>query len=160
MGIYRYTLRAATKRLGGHEIGQFKFAYKPFWGDQRDKTVCALHAAASRAAAKLEGMGCKLFVQGSWGDGQRIYYRDRAFETFLESLDFLPCVGWLCKDSRGRWYLNLKSEEQLLAEYHEIGVLQTEDGVRYYHMLRGGERRFDDLRDAVADVHKLRTIQS
>ena len=160
MGIYRYTLRAATKRLGGHEIGQFKFGYKPFWGDHRDKTVCALHAAASRATDKLRGMGCKLFVQGSWGDGQRVYYSDQPFPTFLESLDFLPCVGWLCKDSRGRWYLNLKSDKQLLAEYHEIGILQTEDGKRYYHTMRGMTCRFDTLREAVSSVHKIRTVQS
>lgn len=132
MGIYIYTLRAATKRLGGHEIGQFKFGWKSFWGDDKDRTVRSLIAAGERAKDKLDRKACKLFVQGSWGEDQSVHYSSRAFSTLTEEFTSCPHVGWLRKDSGGRWYLHLKSEAQLLAEYPEIGVLQTETGKKYY----------------------------
>lgn len=132
MGVYRYTLRAGTKNVRGVRVGQFKFAYKCFWGDHRDPVCVRLEKAGDRAAAKLRKEDVRLFVQGDWHDGQPIYWTDTAFGAFTEELNTTPRVGTLCKDEHGRWFILLKTDEELLAEFPEIGVLQTEQGKVWY----------------------------
>lgn len=137
MGIYRYTLRATTKRVGGRDIGQFKFAYKEGWGTDRDPVCRRLIAAGERAATKLRGMAVHLFVQGSWGDHQPVYWIDAAISDFCEELRTCPQVGTLHQTARRRWYVELFSEEEMLRRFPEIGVLQTKEGKVYYHTMRG-----------------------
>lgn len=136
MGIYRYTLRATPKKVRGVQLAQFKFAYKCFWGDDRDPVCRRLEAAGDRAAEKLRNEGVRLFVRGDWHDGQPIYWTDTLFGAFTEELSTTPHVGTLCKDERGRWHILLKTDEQLLQEYPEIGALQTERGREWYHIDR------------------------
>lgn len=133
MGVYRYTLRATPKKVRGVQVAQFKFAYKLGWGTERDPVCRRLEAAGDRAAEKLRNEGTRLFVQGNWCDGQPIYWTDALFGAFTEELSTTPHVGTLCKDERGRWHILLKTDEEMLQEYPEIGQLQTEKGREYYH---------------------------
>lgn len=158
MGVYRYTLRSSTKRLGGHEIGQFKFAFKEGWGTDRDPVCRRLIKAGERAADKLRRMGCKLFVQGSWGDQQPVFYIGAVFGDFLEELRTCPQVGRLHQTARGRWWVELFSEETMLQLYPEIGVLQGEDGRRFYHTMRGSTFERTRLADVATDVLIMRLV--
>lgn len=139
MGIYRYTLRATTKRVGGVDIAQFKFAYKCFWAAETDPVCRRLEAAGDRAAKKLQGV--RLFVKGSWGEDQTIYWFDQPFGALTEEPTTCPVVGHLRKDGRGRWYRDMLTNDQLLAAYPEIGTLQTDEGLVYYHTIGGSEMR-------------------
>lgn len=160
MGVYRYTLRAGTKRLGGHEIGQFKFAHKVFWGDHRDPVCARLLKAGERAASKLQRMGCKLFVHGSWSDQQPVYFFDMPFASFIEDMSrFAPQVGRLHQTARRRWWLELFSEEEMLQRFPEIGILQTEEGKVYYHHLRGWAFKSPSLNKIAQDVMSFRSTR-
>ena len=131
MGIYVYTLRAGTKKLGGAatpvEIGQFKFAFKPFWRQDEDRVVQSLLAAGKRARDKLQARGVQLFVKGDWHDGQAVHWAPGAFAELTEEFTSCPHVGWMCKTSNGSWLYLAKTSEQLLRDFPEIGVLHGED---------------------------------
>jgi hypothetical protein len=160
MGVYRYTLRATTKRVGGREIGQFKFAFKEGWGTHRDPVCRRLIKAGERAADKLRKNGVKLFVQGSWGDHQPVYYIDAAFSDFTEELCTCPHVGDLRQDSLRRWWLHKFSEEEMLRRFPEIGVLNSEEGKRFYHSMRPGHPFTSEKLERVAtDVLIMRLVQ-
>lgn len=132
MGIYQYTLRSATKDVSGVRIAQYRFAYKHGWDVESSPVVQRKLSAADRAAEKLRHEGVELAVHGDWYDGQPVYQLYALISDFTEELRTAPVVGHLCKDSRGRWHYVPMSEQELLAKYPEIGVLQTEEGLRYY----------------------------
>ena len=132
MGIYRYTLRAGTKTLGNVEVGQFKFAYKEHWDAHRSKVCMSLEAAGERACEALRDRGVELFVQGDWYDGQPVHWMSQAGSGLTEEFRSAPHVGWVVKDSRGRWMLQVKADAELLAEYPEIGELNTAEGKKFY----------------------------
>jgi hypothetical protein len=105
VGIYQYTLRAATKRVDGIEIGQFKFAYKHgsyYPGPREAATIARLERGAQRAADKLNARGVQYFTAhpheyASDAEGIPIYWSESLFPEYTEQLRTTPRAGTLRK---------------------------------------------------------------
>lgn len=126
MGVYRYSARAAIKVVDGKQIGEFKYAYKPWQSFNPPagfEAQCSrLDAMGGRAAEKLNARGVDLMCPAGFPSDKYPLSEVRRFPNgvpggYFDGKDVGEPAGWMAKVGRRfQWFADKERAKAVLGD--------------------------------------------